>query len=179
MNSVKKQSSSNFEVTTYHQQLQSIAANITNLEHLSTPTKDRRLSNIQNSFDPRAMSSRSLTASKRDSMQQQSMRMEHPQTPEMGQARYILAVKKTTREYSNTQPVTFYGTKNDTIQSIGSVQAHLKKHQQRLQNQRKKRKLLGNTQVLNFQNSKDDQTEEYNIVALEAKIKESRLMMEG
>ena len=96
MNLVNKQSS-NFEVTTYHQQLQSIAAGITNVDFSSTPTKDRRVSNVQNSFDPRAISSRSLTASKRDSMQG-ATGMEHPQTPEMGQTRNILTIKKTTGE---------------------------------------------------------------------------------
>jgi hypothetical protein len=67
------------------------------------------------------ISSRSLTASKRDSMRG-TRGMEPPQTPEMGLARNMFAVKKTNGD-------TFYGARNDTIQSIGSVQAHLKKHQ--------------------------------------------------
>jgi hypothetical protein len=53
------------------------------------------------------ISSRSLTASKRDSMKG-TRGMEAPQTPEMGLTRNMFAVKKTIGD-------TFYGARNDTI----------------------------------------------------------------
>ena len=45
LNSVTKKPS-NSDVANYHQQLQSIAAGITNVDFTSTPTKDRRISYV-------------------------------------------------------------------------------------------------------------------------------------